>query len=166
MTDTEEPEPRLHTRAGRGGVSDDVAIAVSGVSGLGTMLRSGGAIGRQCGKGFAGAVPAVEFPHGIGPAASRDQNGMPVDPSNLICLGRIGAVPALVLPGCARSPNPNGIDLVLARIFAALPLGPAEVMRMGVGGLLKDTMARPLPRARAMMGAMPGAIWPASVWPS
>ena len=31
--------------------------------------------------------------------------GMPVDPGNLICLGRIGERPALVLPGCARSPS-------------------------------------------------------------
>ncbi len=75
--------------------------------------------------------------------------GMPVDPGNLICLGRIGAIPAFILPGCARSPKPNGIDLVLQRVFAGLPVGSAEVMRMGVGGLLKDTDARPLPRARA-----------------
>jgi len=75
--------------------------------------------------------------------------GMPVDPGNLICLGRIGAVPAFVLPGCARSPKANGIDLVLQRVFAGLPLGSREIMRMGVGGLLKDTDARPLPRARA-----------------
>lgn len=75
--------------------------------------------------------------------------GMPVDPGNLICLGRIGAVPAFVLPGCARSPQPNGIDLVLRRVFAGLAVGPAEIMRMGAGGLLSDTIARPLPRARA-----------------
>jgi molybdenum cofactor cytidylyltransferase len=73
--------------------------------------------------------------------------GMPVDPGNLICVGRIGAVPALVLPGCARSPKPNGIDLVLHRLFAGLAAGGPEIMRMGVGGLLKDT-ERPLPRAR------------------
>ena len=76
--------------------------------------------------------------------------GMPVDPGNLICLGRIGAVPALVLPGCARSPRANGIDFALQRLFANLPLGRAEIMRMGVGGLLKDTDARPLPRAKAV----------------
>jgi molybdenum cofactor cytidylyltransferase len=75
--------------------------------------------------------------------------GMPVDPGNLLCLGRIGAVPAFVLPGCARSPKANGIDLVLQRVFAGLPVGSREIMRMGVGGLLKDTDARPLPRARA-----------------
>ena len=75
--------------------------------------------------------------------------GMPVDPGNLICLGRIGTRPAMVLPGCARSPKLNGIDWVLARLFAGLPLGGAELARMGVGGLLKDVAARPLPRAKA-----------------
>ena len=75
--------------------------------------------------------------------------GMPVDPGNLICLGAIDHTPALVLPGCARSPKLNGIDWVLARLFAGLDVTPTDVMRMGVGGLLKDTEARPLPRARA-----------------
>ena len=86
--------------------------------------------------------------------------GMPVDPGNLICIGRIGAVPALVLPGCARSPKPNGIDLVLHRVFAGLPVGPAEIMRMGVGGLLKDT-DRPLPRAKAAAAPQPERKRPA-----
>ena len=81
--------------------------------------------------------------------------GMPVDPGNLICVCRIGTAPALVLPGCARSPKPNGIDLVLQRLFAGLPLGPSEIMRMGVGGLLKDTDVRPLPRAKAVAPPRP-----------
>jgi molybdenum cofactor cytidylyltransferase len=75
--------------------------------------------------------------------------GMPVDPGNLICLGRIGALPALVLPGCARSPKLNGIDWVLGRLFAGLVVNGAAVAGMGVGGLLKDVGARPLPRAKA-----------------
>ncbi len=79
--------------------------------------------------------------------------GMPVDPGNLICLGRIGDVPALVLPGCARSPKLNGIDLVLHRLAAGLPVTGATVAQMGVGGLLKDVAARPLPRAQATKGA-------------
>ena len=102
----------------------------------------------------AGASATVDR-RDIGPAAIVRAGGeilhfgMPVDPGNLICLGRIGETPALVLPGCARSPKPNGIDWVLQRLAADLPLGPGEVMRMGVGGLLKDTEIRPLPRARA-----------------
>jgi molybdenum cofactor cytidylyltransferase len=75
--------------------------------------------------------------------------GMPVDPGNLICLGRIGTRPALVLPGCARSPKLNGIDFVLTRIFAGLPVGSADLMKMGVGGLLKEIDVRPLPREKA-----------------
>jgi molybdenum cofactor cytidylyltransferase len=75
--------------------------------------------------------------------------GMPVDPGNLICMGKIGDMHAIVLPGCARSPKLNGIDFVLSRLFAGLPVGRSEITAMGVGGLLKDTEARPLPRARA-----------------
>ena len=75
--------------------------------------------------------------------------GMPVDPGNLICLGRIGRLPAMVLPGCARSPTMNGIDFVLPRLFAGLPVGGRELSRLGVGGLLKETETRPLPRAKA-----------------
>jgi molybdenum cofactor cytidylyltransferase len=75
--------------------------------------------------------------------------GMPVDPGNLICLGRIGAKPALVLPGCARSPSHNGIDFVLPRLFAGLQVMPTDIMKLGVGGLLKDSEQRPLPREKA-----------------
>lgn len=74
--------------------------------------------------------------------------GMPVDPGNLLCLGRIGGVPALVLPGCARSPALNGTDWVLHRLAAGLPVDGGTITGMGVGGLLKDVPARPLPRAR------------------
>ena len=73
--------------------------------------------------------------------------GMPVDPGNLICVGRICTIPALVLPGCARSPKLNGIDFVLARLFAGETAGPTDISRMGVGGLLKDFAARPSPRS-------------------
>ncbi len=75
--------------------------------------------------------------------------GMPVDPGNLICLGRIGDIPSLVLPGCARSPKPNGIDLVMYRLAAGFPVSGRTIAAMGVGGLLKDVAARPLPRAKA-----------------
>jgi len=75
--------------------------------------------------------------------------GMPVDPGNLICLGHIGERPALVLPGCARSPKLNGIDFVLSRLFAGLKVTPTDIMKMGVGGLLKEIDTRPLPREKA-----------------
>jgi molybdenum cofactor cytidylyltransferase len=75
--------------------------------------------------------------------------GMPVDPGNLMLMGRLGTVPVLGLPGCARSPKVNGFDWVLQRLLANLPVGPREIMDMGVGGLLADIPSRPLPRALA-----------------
>ncbi len=83
--------------------------------------------------------------------------GMPVDPGNLICLGRIGERPALVLPGCARSPKLNGIDFVLTRLFAGLPVTGQDMMGMGVGGLLKEIDTRPLPREKAPATPRSGA---------
>jgi len=83
--------------------------------------------------------------------------GMPVDPGNLICLGRIGERPALVLPGCARSPKLNGIDFVLVRLFAGLTVTGSDIMRMGVGGLLKEIDTRPLPREKAPATPRSGA---------
>ncbi|ALG72736.1 4-diphosphocytidyl-2C-methyl-D-erythritol kinase [Azospirillum thiophilum] len=73
--------------------------------------------------------------------------GMPVDPGNLLLLGQLGGKPVLGLPGCARSPKLNGFDWVLQRIAAGKPPGRAEVMRMGVGGLLAEIPTRPSPRA-------------------
>ncbi len=67
--------------------------------------------------------------------------GMPVEPGNMLLLGRIGRVPVIVLPGCARSRRANGLDRVLHRLLAGLPLGPAEIMGMGVGGLIRNPPA-------------------------
>jgi molybdenum cofactor cytidylyltransferase len=68
--------------------------------------------------------------------------GMPVDPGNLLCFGHIGAVPALVLPGCARSPVLNGIDFCLYRLFSNETLDRSVIAGMGFGGLLKDFAGR------------------------
>ena len=46
--------------------------------------------------------------------------GMPVDPGNLIVVGRIGGKPVLGAPGCARSPKENGFDWVLDRLIAGI----------------------------------------------
>ena len=80
--------------------------------------------------------------------------GMPVDPGNLLLLGRCRDRPVLGLPGCARSPTLNGLDLVLERFAAGLEVGPGDVMAMGVGGLLKETAARSQPR-RGSRGRQP-----------
>jgi molybdenum cofactor cytidylyltransferase len=75
--------------------------------------------------------------------------GMPVDPGNLMLLGRIGALPVLGLPGCARSPKLNGLDWVLQRLLAGLDVSATDIMRMGLGGLLTEIATRPLPRRTA-----------------
>ncbi len=79
-----------------------------------------------------------------------DHFGMPVDPGNLMLLAHAGGLPILGLPGCARSPKLNGLDWVLQRLVAGVPLGPQDIMAMGAGGLLKETGGRPLPRAEAV----------------
>lgn len=72
--------------------------------------------------------------------------GMPVDPGNLMLLGRHGEVPVVGLPGCARSPKLNGFDWVLQRLLAGLKVTGEDVAQMGVGGLLKEIPSRPQPR--------------------
>jgi molybdenum cofactor cytidylyltransferase len=64
--------------------------------------------------------------------------GMPADPGNLLVLGALGDTPVLGLPGCARSPARNGLDLVLERLAAGLAVSAADVAAMGVGGLLAE----------------------------
>ena len=75
--------------------------------------------------------------------------GMPVDPGNLLLLARCRGSPVLGLPGCARSPKFNGLDLVLERLAAGLEVAPRDIMGMGVGGLLKEAASRPQPRRGA-----------------
>lgn len=102
----------------------------------------------------AGASATVDRrdvgPSAIVKAGGRIEHfGMPVDPGNLICLGDIEGIPAMVLPGCARSPKLNGFDWVMERLFAGVPVKARDVMAMGVGGLLKEIDTRPMPREKA-----------------
>ena len=79
-----------------------------------------------------------------------DHLGMPVDPGNLLLLGRIGRdgarIPFIGAPGCARSPKENGFDYVLWRILAGMQVRGADLRRMGVGGLLGEIPTRPQQR--------------------
>ncbi len=85
--------------------------------------------------------------------------GMPVDPGNLTLVARLGPMYVLGVPGSARSPRLHGSDYILQRIAAGLDVTAADIMRMGVGGLLKEPPNRPLPRARAAP-APPPAVPP------
>lgn len=75
--------------------------------------------------------------------------GMPVDPGNLLFIGELGGRPVVGLPGCARSPVLNGADWVMERLICAVAVDGAAIRRMGVGGLLKESPARPRPRRQA-----------------
>lgn len=81
--------------------------------------------------------------------------GMPVDPGNLLLVGRIGAVPVVGAPGCARSPKENGFDWILQRLLAGLAVSRADIAGMGVGGLLMEIVQRGQPRDGAPAGDDP-----------
>ena len=78
--------------------------------------------------------------------------GMPVDPGNLLLLGRKGATPIVGVPGCARSLKPSGFDWVLERLTADLAVTRADITGLGAGGLLAEVASRPSPRV-AQAGA-------------
>ncbi|MBI1906694.1 MAG: NTP transferase domain-containing protein [Rhodocyclales bacterium] len=66
--------------------------------------------------------------------------GMPVEPGNMLLLGRVGSVAVVGLPGCARSRRSNGLDWLLHRLLAHLPVTREHIMRMGVGGLIRSPL--------------------------
>jgi molybdenum cofactor cytidylyltransferase len=72
--------------------------------------------------------------------------GMPVDPGNLMLIGRLRGHPVMGAPGCARSPKENGFDWILMRLLAGLPVTRNDITGMGVGGLLMEIVTRPQPR--------------------
>ncbi|MFQ5408142.1 MAG: molybdopterin-binding protein, partial [Anaerolineales bacterium] len=74
--------------------------------------------------------------------------GAPVDPGNLLMLARVGEVPVLGAPGCARSRKTNIVDWVLPRLLAGDHLTRADIVALGHGGLLEDIPERPMPRSR------------------
>ncbi len=98
-----------------------------------------------------GASALCDFDDVI-PAAIRQaggevlRSGMPVDPGNLMVLGRLGGKPVIGAPGCARSPRENGFDWVLDRLTTGLDVTAGDIAGMGVGGLLMEIPTRPQPR--------------------
>ncbi|MBK0326815.1 molybdopterin-binding protein [Rhodobacteraceae bacterium F11138] len=95
---------------------------------------------------------ATSDPADVAPEAVRQAGGelvhfgMPVDPGNLLFIGRIGTRLVIGLPGSARSPAVSGVDWVLERVVCGVPVGPADITSWGVGGLLKEIPTRPQPR--------------------
>jgi molybdenum cofactor cytidylyltransferase len=87
------------------------------------------------------------IPSAIEMAGGRVEHfGMPVDPGNLLLIGSIAGKPVIGAPGCARSPKENGFDWILRRFLADVPVTRADIMSLGVGGLLMEIVSRPQPR--------------------
>jgi molybdenum cofactor cytidylyltransferase len=87
------------------------------------------------------------IPSAIERAGGRVEHfGMPVDPGNLLLVGSIAGKPVIGAPGCARSPKENGFDWILHRLLANVPVTRADIMSLGVGGLLMEIVSRPQPR--------------------
>jgi len=84
--------------------------------------------------------------------------GMPVDPGNLMLVGRLRGHPVIGAPGCARSPKENGFDWVLMRLLAGLPVTREDITGMGVGGLLMEIVTRPQPREERREGRRVAAV--------
>lgn len=115
------------------------------------------AIGAELKSGKDGLIliltgSATSDPGDIAPEAVRlaggsvERFGMPVDPGNLLFLGRFEARPVIGLPGCVRSPALNGADWVLSRVICGLEVSHGDIADMAVGGLLKEIPTRPMPR--------------------
>lgn len=62
--------------------------------------------------------------------------GMPVEPGNMLLHARLGDIPVVNLPGCARSRRTNGFDWLLQRLLAGLSVTATDIMDMGIGGLI------------------------------
>ncbi|NHB77387.1 molybdopterin-binding protein [Rhodobacter calidifons] len=112
----------------------DLAAALTAVSGADLILIL--------------TASATSDPQDVAPQAVRraggsvERFGMPVDPGNLLFLGRLNGIPVIGLPGCARSPALNGADWVMERVICGVPVTSADIAAMGVGGLLKEIPQR------------------------
>jgi len=86
------------------------------------------------------------------------QLGLAVDPGNLLMFAKVGGVPVIGMPGCARSPKLNGLDWVLQLVLADVEMTRGEFADMAAGGLLMEIASRPLPRAIATKPRQPDRL--------
>jgi molybdopterin biosynthesis enzyme len=76
-------------------------------------------------------------PRGIRRAGGQIEHyGAPVEPGHLLLLAYCGSVPILGAPGCARSRRHNVVDIILPRLLAGERLTRADIVALGVGGLM------------------------------
>ncbi len=142
---------RLHARsASLISTSDCAHESHTLAAALDTLLKS-----TECQAGdwilIAGAS-AISDSNDIIPSAIRqlggvvDRFGIAVDPGNLLMTGQLHTHTVIGLPGCARSPKLNGLDLFLDRMSCGLALDDSWINSLAVGGLLNEIPERPQPR--------------------
>lgn len=145
-------EKRLLPMAGRLVAEIDVPHAAADVALAISQLAARPGVDAVLVSGIAATVDRADVvPAGIEQAGGVVLHaGMPVDPGNLLVLGQLprggSALPVVGIPTCARSPKLNGFDFVLRRLAAGIEVGAADIMAMGVGGLLGEIPTRPSPR--------------------
>lgn len=64
--------------------------------------------------------------------------GMPVLPGTMTLTGRIGDVQVLGVPACALFFKTTGLDLMLPRLLAGVPITRLDLARLGHGGLCME----------------------------
>ncbi len=72
--------------------------------------------------------------------------GMPVEPGNMLLLGRMLECPIIGVPRCAQHIQQSGLDLVLARALSGASLSSVDISRLGVGGYLKNNPSTVVPK--------------------
>ncbi len=84
-----------------------------------------------------------------------DRVGMPVEPGNMLMLGKVDQCTVIGMPRCAQHIHWSGLDLVLLRVLSGAPLSHLHMSRMGVGGYLKNN---PLPTVSKVRKHKVGAV--------
>jgi len=118
----------LELRCAHEGAAVAQAIGEALAAGCDLLLVLGATISKDRGDVVPAAIVAA--------GGVIEHFGMPVEPGNMLLCARIDTVPVFNLPGCARSRAHNGLDILLQRLCAGLPLAPHDIMGLGVGGLI------------------------------
>ena len=123
---------------------------------IGARLRAGADLILICGASSTAdrrdVVPAAIVAAG----GAVECFGMPVEPGNLLVLGRAGGVAIVGMPGCARTAQLNGFDFISRLLLAGRKLGREDIAAMGVGGLLRGRPNHAAPRG-ILAASPPGA---------
>ncbi len=130
-----------------GGRLEDLAVCPHEVVALAESIIAIGEKPNPCDLLLIAGASAIVDRRDVVPAALERSGGriarlgMSAEPGNLLMLGHRRAMTVIGLPGCARSPARSGLDLVLERLAAGLPLGDEAFADFAIGGLIAPSPA-------------------------